>query len=188
MRRRRHGLLRQSPCDRCYGNRTRTCRQRTADRRVASGRPDRIRRLVVWPGPRLTDEFARLAAEVIVAGMEWPRSPMRPTGGLRRTPGCRGPFGERRRRVRRLVGAALIRRTAKPLNHRTTGPARESATVGEGGLEPPRPFGHMDLNHARLPFRHSPEKRGKRSRSGGGALPAPPAPKTVTQQPESRFG
>ena len=27
------------------------------------------------------------------------------------------------------------------------------------GLEPPHPFGHMDLNHARLPFRHSRRKR-----------------------------
>jgi Protein of unknown function (DUF3662)/FHA domain len=30
-------------------------------------------------------------------------------------------------------------------------------TVGEGGVEPPRPYGHTDLNRARLPFRHSPE-------------------------------
>src|ERR1700712_1012994 len=30
--------------------------------------------------------------------------------------------------------------------------------VGEGGVEPPRPFGHTDLNRARLPFRHSPER------------------------------
>src|ERR1044072_5241713 len=29
--------------------------------------------------------------------------------------------------------------------------------VGEGGGEPPRPYGHTDLNRARLPFRHSPE-------------------------------
>ncbi len=28
-------------------------------------------------------------------------------------------------------------------------------TVREGGLEPPRPFGHMALNHDRLPLRHS---------------------------------
>src|SRR3982751_459183 len=25
-----------------------------------------------------------------------------------------------------------------------------------GGVEPPRPFGHTDLNRARLPFRHIP--------------------------------
>ena len=30
--------------------------------------------------------------------------------------------------------------------------------VGEGGVEPPRPFGHTDLNRARLPFRHSPQQ------------------------------
>ncbi len=30
--------------------------------------------------------------------------------------------------------------------------------VGEGGVEPPRPFGHTDLNRARLPFRHSPKQ------------------------------
>ena len=28
--------------------------------------------------------------------------------------------------------------------------------VGMGGVEPPRPFGHTDLNRARLPFRHIP--------------------------------
>jgi hypothetical protein len=30
--------------------------------------------------------------------------------------------------------------------------------VGEGGVEPPRPYGHTDLNRARLPFRHSPKR------------------------------
>src|SRR5918999_6276819 len=40
------------------------------------------------------------------------------------------------------------------------GPARHGRTrsslVGKGGVEPPRPFGHTDLNRARLPFRHFP--------------------------------
>ena len=36
--------------------------------------------------------------------------------------------------------------------------------VGEGGLEPPRPYGHWHLKPARLPFRHSPEWRPKVSR------------------------
>jgi len=31
-----------------------------------------------------------------------------------------------------------------------------NAGVGKGGVEPPRPFGHTDLNRARLPFRHLP--------------------------------
>ena len=29
-------------------------------------------------------------------------------------------------------------------------------SVGEEGFEPSRPFGHTDLNRARLPFRHPP--------------------------------
>ncbi len=29
------------------------------------------------------------------------------------------------------------------------------SVVREGGLEPPRPFGHQHLKLARLPFRHS---------------------------------
>jgi hypothetical protein len=31
-----------------------------------------------------------------------------------------------------------------------------SPSVGEEGFEPSHPFGHTDLNRARLPFRHSP--------------------------------
>src|SRR5262245_15032813 len=34
--------------------------------------------------------------------------------------------------------------------------------VGKGGVEPPRPFGHTDLNRARLPFRHFPGSAGLR--------------------------
>jgi hypothetical protein len=30
------------------------------------------------------------------------------------------------------------------------------SVVGKGGVEPPRPYGHTDLNRARLPFRHLP--------------------------------
>jgi hypothetical protein len=32
--------------------------------------------------------------------------------------------------------------------------------VGEEGFEPSHPFGHTDLNRARLPFRHSPQQDG----------------------------
>src|SRR5512142_947479 len=32
-----------------------------------------------------------------------------------------------------------------------------SSSVGKEGVEPSRPFGHTDLNRARLPFRHFPE-------------------------------
>jgi hypothetical protein len=33
-----------------------------------------------------------------------------------------------------------------------------SYRVGEEGFEPSHPFGHTDLNRARLPFRHPPRK------------------------------
>ena len=36
-------------------------------------------------------------------------------------------------------------------------PGIVSRLVGEEGFEPSHPFGHTDLNRARLPFRHSPE-------------------------------
>src|SRR5687768_11395175 len=51
-----------------------------------------------------------------------------------------------------LGSAAIDRSLAKS----TT---RVRACVGEGGLEPPRPYGHWHLKPARLPFRHSPEWR-----------------------------
>lgn len=45
--------------------------------------------------------------------------------------------------------------------HYSTPPARFTRnSVGEGGLEPPRPEGHWHLKPARLPFRHSPETTG----------------------------
>ena len=41
---------------------------------------------------------------------------------------------------------------------RPSGPTcgTEVSRVGEEGVEPSRPYGHTDLNRARLPFRHSP--------------------------------
>jgi nucleotide-binding universal stress UspA family protein len=39
---------------------------------------------------------------------------------------------------------------------RVKGSARVNRSVGEEGFEPSRPFGHTDLNRARLPFRHPP--------------------------------
>src|SRR3954470_18304545 len=50
--------------------------------------------------------------------------------------------------------------------------------VGKGGVEPPRPFGHTDLNRARLPFRHLPWRESTlaacRRRPGeGSARPRP---------------
>src|SRR5690349_8654445 len=42
--------------------------------------------------------------------------------------------------------------------------------VGKGGVEPPRPFGHTDLNRARLPFRHFPWNSGLRDPSSAERL------------------
>jgi hypothetical protein len=39
--------------------------------------------------------------------------------------------------------------------------------VGKGGVEPPRPFGHTDLNRARLPFRHFPVADAAYDTAGG---------------------
>src|SRR6185437_6220213 len=42
--------------------------------------------------------------------------------------------------------------------------------VGKGGVEPPRPFGHTDMNRARLPFRHFPGTAGLRDPSSAERL------------------
>ena len=49
-------------------------------------------------------------------------------------------------------------RHSRDLSNMPKGPApREPLlVVGKGGVEPPRPHGHTDLNRARLPFRHFP--------------------------------
>ncbi|GAA1018542.1 hypothetical protein Aple_064980 [Acrocarpospora pleiomorpha] len=58
-----------------------------------------------------------------------------------------GGFGGSSPRVttRRPRGGSQRLPTSQPLRR-----------VGKGGVEPPRPFGHTDLNRARLPFRHLP--------------------------------
>src|SRR5690348_15899815 len=43
--------------------------------------------------------------------------------------------------------------------------SKVSRLVGEEGFEPSRPFGHTDLNRARLPFRHQPGQRVRLARS-----------------------
>src|SRR5436305_4675035 len=47
-------------------------------------------------------------------------------------------------------------------------------TVGEGGLEPPRPEGHWHLKPARLPFRHSPGKSTDGPYHSNSRVPQPP--------------
>src|SRR4051794_12570391 len=48
----------------------------------------------------------------------------------------------------------MTRGAPRPRFLRTRGAS--APLVGMGGVEPPRPFGHTDLNRARLPFRHIP--------------------------------
>ncbi len=52
--------------------------------------------------------------------------------------------------------------------------------VGKGGVEPPRPFGHTDLNRARLPFRHLPSVLHNGSTEVSAGLTAVSGPDTIT--------
>jgi integrase len=61
-----------------------------------------------------------------------------------------------------LVAGMMTTGVSKPLAAGAASTVTSHLTcinlVGEGGVEPPRPSGHTDLNRARLPFRHSPEQ------------------------------
>jgi hypothetical protein len=48
---------------------------------------------------------------------------------------------------------------------------RPPTRVGEEGFEPSRPFGHTDLNRARLPFRHPPGRGKKVSTTPSALMP-----------------
>src|SRR5207249_3677820 len=62
--------------------------------------------------------------------------------------------------------------------------ASRQACVGEGGVEPPRPYGHTDLNRARLPFRHSPQRRPEGSTQA--LIASGPSPPTERPRLDSR--
>ncbi len=51
-----------------------------------------------------------------------------------------------------FVDDVIRQKRLQPRNH-------GAPWVGKGGVEPPRPYGHTDLNRARLPFRHLPAAR-----------------------------
>jgi nucleotide-binding universal stress UspA family protein len=55
-----------------------------------------------------------------------------------------------------VIIVPLAGKSPHPASARVNGPARVDISVGEEGFEPSRPFGHTDLNRARLPFRHPP--------------------------------
>src|SRR4051812_36518581 len=61
------------------------------------------------------------------------------------------------RMVRSPIGEAFRRLPMAPAPACRPSPTPRRTMVGEGGVEPPRPYGHTDLNRARLPFRHSPK-------------------------------
>lgn len=67
------------------------------------------------------------------------------------------PAGRGRSPARRSRGVATLGTKRKPRGGEALLPiTRGCFLVGKGGVEPPRPFGHTDLNRARLPFRHLP--------------------------------
>ena len=60
----------------------------------------------------------------------------------------------------------------KPTKTRFPAKDRTSELVGEGGVEPPRPFGHRTLNPARLPIPPLAQWR-NRHRSSASRSPGP---------------
>ncbi len=99
------------------------------------------------------------AARVVPAGTPRGRAPARaPRRGARRASG----------RVRRSLGSrrGAQRASRNPCIHRNDGSSwvfwrrvSETASMRMRGLEPPRPYGHTDLNRARLPI--PPHPRGR---------------------------
>ena len=96
-------------------------------------------------------------------------------------------------RLHRRPKPQEVRRSAAGASARTVRAKRERPLrrrglvgchdrVGKGGVEPPRPFGHTDLNRARLPFRHLPEHARRRRDNSWERLARPrraPAERTV---------
>src|SRR6516164_7630133 len=82
-------------------------------------------------------------------------------GNHSRTKGRVGGSGGSSPRASTAVNREADRRSASSI-HRL---------VGEEGFEPSRPFGHTDLNRARLPFRHPPWATSQVSTSPSWPLP-----------------
>ena len=102
-----------------------------------------------------------------------------------RSPAARNPrqhvtAGRRRtapsqiRRIGRAGGPGGSSPRASTADFREGGqrpPNSVSCLVGEEGFEPSRPFGHTDLNRARLPFRHPPRAGSKGSTTTSAPVP-----------------
>src|SRR3954468_5564839 len=79
-----------------------------------------------------------------------PGPPLRPDGGSSGAPGVLSTFvmvGWCQDRAGYYGRRPFLTRKKDPLH-----PGGPSPSVREGGVEPPRPFGHTDLNRARLPI------------------------------------
>jgi hypothetical protein len=88
-----------------------------------------------------------------IQGVALPQQNARPPGAAKQRSNQGKPsLGRRSRQPGGLGGRP-------PRRYRDSGKmsAAHRTQVGEEGFEPSHPFGHTDLNRARLPFRHSPE-------------------------------
>ncbi len=96
-----------------------------------------------------------------------PKSPTGTWGTAAQVP--TGTWGTRHQSPDRNVGHAGLGPAASMKRPRSAPSADRGPQerVGEGGVEPPRPYGHTDLNRARLPFRHSPSGRARIARRHG---------------------
>ena len=87
----------------------------------------------------------------------------------------------RRATVARVTFSNYRPNRAAPTPTRAAAAARRCLlTVGKEGVEPSRPFGHTDLNRARLPFRHFPAFT-QDGRTGD--LPSPRQPRRKSSMP-----
>lgn len=142
-------------------------------RRPACSPPDRASSCPPWPqatAPRSIN-LQKVSCYVIhkYTGQSWSRSPPRPTPGPRtRRPGSaphprQGIPHERVFHVKHPTPGETRRGPARPprenpRTHEKRAPTRTFvrwrpvSMVREGGVEPPRPFGHWNLNPARLPI------------------------------------
>jgi hypothetical protein len=116
--------------------------------------------VVAKPFPELSDR-EREVLDLIAAGM--PNAtiaapvPVREDGAQLHHRDLRQARRARPRRGGRAGPRGRARPRHRPLRRpQPAGFPTGCDLVGKGGVEPPRPFGHTDLNRARLPFRHLP--------------------------------
>ncbi len=102
-----------------------------------------------------------------------PTGPTGPTTRNHNRSSTRPTARNRNRRLGRAGGRRAAPR-ASTADQREGGrrpPNSANYRVGEEGFEPSRPFGHTDLNRARLPFRHPPRAGSKASTTPSALIP-----------------